>query len=451
MSSEKMAEEGSEAYTEWFKACGGKIHPDVEALPVPEMGGGMGVVAKRKLSPGLVVAAAPLKLLFNTTKARSSPTFNAVIEECKKAGLPLRPLHIIPFYMAFEDGLPNSAWKPWLRRLPPSYDTLLEASEAEVEGIWCQRRKAEVVREQKAARKLYEEMQSVLSSVRITEGPPEEIAAVEGLRALEWRAFIRYYCSVMSRGFFHDVDSANADVWTLIPWLDYFNYTDGPGHDACYDPVSKHFQVTTTSVVEAGDQILLHYGTYSNFDLALWYGFVLPSNRCVEYRFSMGTDANGHIICDGYEWLDEILARLTKAEKMPLDLNWKEATEKWQTQGRDSLIAGKLAMSWTISKRKGSAGFSCRSPPKLSENLQKSVLCLAGMVSTVNDSYEVGARILHALCETELKEEWVRPPAPPCPTSQTSKNIEAMCSMEHSFLAALAEVDGPTWIASLSQ
>lgn len=98
--------------------------------------------------------------------------------------------------------------------------------------------------------------------------------------------------TLMSRGFgFSD------ELWAVMPFVDYFNYalesngtmgervlegarrtrnslTSSALH-SLRDPNDYAFEFSTVTNVTAGEQILLHYGAYSDFELLMWYGFSL--------------------------------------------------------------------------------------------------------------------------------------------------------------------------------
>ena len=251
---------------------------------MPEMGGGMGLCSTKDLEIGDDLCSVPTKLLFTTRVARAHPAFNHIIAKDMKA------LQILPLFLFHESLDTTSFWYPWVSRLPRHYDTLVECPEELHEQFVCKRRLEKVVKEKAELKALYLEALSMMEKAglpkvggKVTE---EMVKRVEAVRGITLAEFTGFYCSVMSRGFYYDIDSARHDVWAMIPWLDYFNYTDSAGHHAGFDVATQTFCITANGPITAGDQILLHYGTYSNFELLMWYGFVLQSNRNLEYKFS---------------------------------------------------------------------------------------------------------------------------------------------------------------------
>lgn len=82
------------------------------------------------------------------------------------------------------------------------------------------------------------------------------------------------YASLMSRGFAHD-----DEVWVMQPWVDYFNYAPYNDYNvtaSLNEQLGKfEFKVRSGHELRADQELTLHYGTYSDFELTCWYGFGL--------------------------------------------------------------------------------------------------------------------------------------------------------------------------------
>ena len=121
----------------WLLASGGVLHPAVKAEPIPSMGGGFGVVAAgTDLPPRTEVAFIPRRLMVTAPVAR------------RRCGLPssVPAVESIMVFLVTErllatetpDGRRAAAdletssgnWAPWVSRLPPRYDNLIELEDA---------------------------------------------------------------------------------------------------------------------------------------------------------------------------------------------------------------------------------------------------------------------------------------------------------------------------------
>lgn len=313
-------------------AC--RFHPDVAAMPIPSMGGGMGVVATRALPAGSTVASIPYSSMLtaksaawclnNAARARggmglgATPSFQpisiivAFLIGVRTSRLPLLDSGSdTPTLVSAEPSQEGwNSWvglrgvaQHWIQSLPSRYDTLLELPPSTIAagatGItrYDDKIRAEIHR----ALTIYapEVAEIVLRCSIFARAADEEVRPLVEEALLEQscigpitdrdrhtidvvgddarpprtpfqRLFLWGFLSLMSRGFaFPD------DVWAMMPWVDYFNYTPITCVAPFYNEETKQYQFTTRFFVSAGDQLLLTYGCYCDFEIALWYGFTL--------------------------------------------------------------------------------------------------------------------------------------------------------------------------------
>eukprot|EP01061_Rhynchopus_euleeides_P002212 TRINITY_DN116_c0_g2_i1.p2 TRINITY_DN116_c0_g2~~TRINITY_DN116_c0_g2_i1.p2 ORF type:complete len:446 (+),score=179.12 TRINITY_DN116_c0_g2_i1:77-1414(+) len=440
----------SDCLREWMVRNGAELKNCIVAKEMPEMGGGMGLCSSKDLQPGSRLASVPLNLMFTTRKARAHKVFGLLYTEKE-----LCPLQILPLFLAYESRDKDSFWYPWVSRLPRQYDTLVECPETLLHNLeFCKRRHQKVVHEQAVLRGLYEEAIRVISSKELPSSlKPADLQRVREVQNLDYEEFAAFYCSVMSRGFYYDIDASRHDVWTMIPWLDYFNYTDSTGHSAGFNSKHQRFEVIVHSPISAGDQVLLHYGTYSNFELLMWYGFVLHSNRNLEYRLSPMADANGVVPHDDTQWATEILASLSTAfSTIPwasqglVDL-WCAAVPKMKERG--------LLGRWTIAPCRGShkgVEMAVETPPRLSQDLRDAVafLLLVAQGEGVKFTSDVpAAELIRAIAQAELSTQWKEPVETHEP-SYTARSIFFMLHEEYTLLQKLSSLPLDVWQAALS-
>ncbi|KAJ9441929.1 Ribosomal lysine N-methyltransferase set11 [Diplonema papillatum] len=443
----------AEPLRQWLQVQKAAIHPCIEAKVMPDMGGGVGIAATEALKPGTVLARVPPHLLFTTQKGRADPGFRHLCSDKR-----LAPLQILPFYLSFVRSDPSSFWHPWAANLPAAYGTLLECDEDTLAALRkCPRRLRKVVAERERARSLHREAVQIFRETPVPEAVSPATAAL--LRRvvvdLPFEEFVGLYCAVMSRGFYYAVNPARHDVWAMIPWLDYFNYTDEAGHTAAFNPAAQKFEITTKTPVEPGQQVLLHYGTYSNFELLLWYGFVLPTNKNLEYKLSPMADANGECPADA-GWLQQLLGAVSFDGAQQQQQQWASASAvaRWADAAPRLLQQRGLAAQWGVSPCPGylsGAEMSAQQPPRLTSAMAEGVCVVAGLACPDGASKAtVAALIVLALLRAELAQ-W-DPDAPkggPAAGSDTARNLAGVVQEEFCLLSALVALPVEAFEASL--
>ena len=438
---------------QWMQQNGAQVKPSVVAKEMPEMGGGMGLCSETQLPAGTTLASVPLKLMFTSRTARAHPSFGYLYD-----GTNLAPLQVLPLFLAHESRDAGSFWHMWVSKLPQSYDTLVECPDDVVPQLAaCKRRHEKVVQEKSQLQHLYadalEKVQSKLAALPSTGLTADQVARLQETGKISLAEFTKYYCSVMSRGFYYEIDQDRHDVWAMVPWLDYFNYTDSAGHSAGFNKDTQRFEIVTTTKVDAGNQILLHYGTYSNFELLLWYGFVLHSNRNLEYKFSPPADANGMIPSSCTKWVSSIIQSLSShLDTVP----WASASllAKLSETAVPQLAGRKVLQKWSIAPCRGQhkgVEMSTETPPRLSQDLKDSVrlLVAAAKAEGVKFTSDIPeAEFLKAIVQAELATQWTAPAEPSC-SSYAANAIFFMLNEEHALLQKMAVLPLDIWASAL--
>eukprot|EP01062_Namystynia_karyoxenos_P072167 TRINITY_DN6809_c1_g1_i5.p1 TRINITY_DN6809_c1_g1~~TRINITY_DN6809_c1_g1_i5.p1 ORF type:complete len:565 (+),score=110.35 TRINITY_DN6809_c1_g1_i5:74-1696(+) len=505
---------GYAEYAKWVAARGVKLHKAVEAKAIPEMGGGAGIVATQPLPAGAVIAAAPPKAVFSTRRIREAPALAALLEEPQCAAL--RPLQKLVLLLAHEARDECSQWEPWISRLPQSYETLIEAPEEAVDRLRSRRRIEKVRHERRVVEAMHRECVDAVGGALRNQrqkrgGSPSATAAerLEQLRAppptrggrglpvtaaerleqlsqMSHAEFRTWYCCVCSRGFYFNIDASRGDVWGLIPWLDYFNYTDGDGHRAAMNRRSGCFEVSLTSDVDSGEQILLHYGTYPNFELLLWYGFaLLGSNKNQEYKLSALADANGNVPA-GVDWARELVGAMRAHPPDRLGAGcwagvrdaaaWEELCGRFESRGVDEIRMAQCAANWSLGSVGGRGVVSLAQPPVITSELQTAMYILAASVppgahapseqqgSGDGLTRERVAWLLRSLCLAEQALSWTGPPRGAVSPSHRDPGaveaagggaldprvVSAVADEEQGLLALLCSLPLEAWLAALT-
>lgn len=88
--------------------------------------------------------------------------------------------------------------------------------------------------------------------------------------------FLYYRTLVGSRAF--TIDRGNKDKLALVPFADMLNHSNH-GVNVDWKVCDDHFVLKTTTDVKEGEQLFDSYGTKTNYENILFYGFTLPSSE----------------------------------------------------------------------------------------------------------------------------------------------------------------------------
>lgn len=141
---------------------------------------------------------------------------------------------------------------------------------------------------------------------------PFEIADNFKTRKLMTELFGWAYCTLMSRGF-----SDSLETWIMMPWVDYFNFSNDPNIQWNFDEQKKKFQFQAIKDINSKQELLFQYGEYSDIELLTWYGFILCSRllnsemkwkhqKNCRYSISPVCDANGHYD-QSANWIEDLI------------------------------------------------------------------------------------------------------------------------------------------------
>ncbi|ESL07135.1 hypothetical protein TRSC58_05182 [Trypanosoma rangeli SC58] len=205
----------------------------------------------------------------------------------------------------------DHAWmKTWILSLPTHYDNLLELRPEGEDGegssgldkaskmpsppdaylcphLRFERHRRKVLQEQAKVEAEFRLCQSVLSVLQTLPHPDGGGAPVSAT----FYQFLWAYNTLMTRGFSYD-----REVWSLMPWVDYFNYAFTSNATMKYDERREAYVFETLFPIEQGEQILLHYGAYTDMELLLWYGFTLTPGLFPEFARGTTLEERGQIL-----------------------------------------------------------------------------------------------------------------------------------------------------------
>lgn len=261
---------------EFLLSSGANLSPSIEVAPILSMGGGKGIVANARIAKGSFIAVIPECLIVTPKYARCELKLTPNV-------LPIEALAL--FLLKHRHR--NSHWSHWIDNLPEKYDNFLELHVKDVEELLPLRRyKEKVIDEIQRWQEMYNRLSVQFDTV---------------IGSFTQTQFLWAYNTIMSRGFAFD-----DEVWALMPWVDFFNYANTPNATMYFS--HGHYNFVTTKRIEVGEQIFLQYGHYTDFELALWYGFGLCGEIHQEncgYCFSPLANPNGDYP-NSCKWIEEL-------------------------------------------------------------------------------------------------------------------------------------------------
>ncbi len=92
-----------------------------------------------------------------------------------------------------------------------------------------------------------------------------------------FREFLWAYCVIESRGCYFENDRASEDIYALVPFGDFLNYSH-VDCDCHFNPQLEQYEFKAGKRFEPGEEVFICYGRHHNFKLLKHYGFVLEEN-----------------------------------------------------------------------------------------------------------------------------------------------------------------------------
>ncbi|CCD13287.1 unnamed protein product [Trypanosoma congolense IL3000] len=187
--------------------------------------------------------------------------------------------------------------REWILSLPARYDNLLELrgdnsggspekwkceGDAYLQQFLCFRRHREKVLEEQDC--VIEEFRTFLSLISTYYSHVSCEASKTRLETFSFtlEQFTWAYNTLMSRAFAYD-----SMVWAVMPWVDYFNHSTLNNATMRFDKRLNCYVFVTVVPIAKGEQIFLQYGSYTDAELLLWYGFTVTPSLFPSYSNSI--------------------------------------------------------------------------------------------------------------------------------------------------------------------
>jgi hypothetical protein len=293
-----------ETFVSWCQSHGSVIN-GISCQPVDH--GYRGIVATRDLAANEVVLLTPHRLLLSNT-SHTNQFKDALLSFQQQHQKPLTSFQTLACLLIYESCQgPSSFWAPYLATIPPHYTTYEHLSSQDIAALQLPsaitklhsyRQKA--IHDWKQARPF---LLHISNFINIQEKDQEK---KEGWPT-SWEAWAWASATLNSRTM-HIAEDPTGGV--LNPYGDMFNYSPPPppitsnfpfithqnsreeedgtqeddadtaiGGDGSMNVATGYYEIKTKKYYKKGDQVFLCYGRYTNIELLIHYGFVLPSNN----------------------------------------------------------------------------------------------------------------------------------------------------------------------------
>eukprot|EP00164_Ancoracysta_twista_P004157 GFYU01005588.1.p1 GENE.GFYU01005588.1~~GFYU01005588.1.p1 ORF type:complete len:489 (+),score=159.93 GFYU01005588.1:144-1610(+) len=237
-----------------------------------ETGGGRGLFATKDLENDEMLVSVP-QHCWMTEKSALNSVIGALIVDSNLQNV-VSGYWSLVMSVAYERELQDSAWGPYIKVLPDPTSALF-FTQAELNELQSDN----VVSQIAGIKNDVDEFYNQLFPYLFKTYPKMFFPTVHTRERFYWAT-----ASVWARSFSTTIN--DDDVWTMVPYADLVN--DEMHAENNYRVASNRFDVHTSKTYKKGDQIFISYGSKSNLQLFLYYGFVFQNNPkdFVTFRFT---------------------------------------------------------------------------------------------------------------------------------------------------------------------
>ncbi|EFJ49666.1 hypothetical protein VOLCADRAFT_120737 [Volvox carteri f. nagariensis] len=249
---------------------GGGSSSGTAAQPPPPL---RGLRADTAVAPGDVVLHVPADLLISYETAKKSDLGKVL----SALPLDLSDDSIALIWTCVERHEPEAPHAPFWAALPHSFSTALSASQEDVALLEGTPLHGDAVRARQHLSEAFESSSPAFRSL---------LGAYPDYFKPEWFSWESYlWAAELWYSYGIQVQFASGDIRTcLAPYLGLMNHHPLPHvvHFSKVDPETGCLRVRAFRPCEAGNQLFLSYGPYSNAKLLLFYGFAVRDNPADE-------------------------------------------------------------------------------------------------------------------------------------------------------------------------
>lgn len=247
-------------FINWCKARGYKF--DGLEIICPPGNCGNGIYATTGFRTGRPIITLPEHDMINSALIVDLPFYR---KKLAKVNQKLKPIEILTMFFSFED-LEQSAWSPYLKVLPKTFDTpAFKGIDYDVNTLPLSIRKY-WVDQKKEIEEVSEKLRRLFP----------ELAHDKILWA--WH-IVNTRCIFVENEEHDNVDNTDGDTIAVIPYVDMLNHDPEKYQGvALHEKRNRRYVVQAKRQIQEGEQIFVCYGAHDNARLLVEYGFTLPKN-----------------------------------------------------------------------------------------------------------------------------------------------------------------------------
>eukprot|EP01133_Synstelium_polycarpum_P004239 gene4239-4946_t len=225
---------------------------------------GRGLVTTKRVDENECIVSVPRKYLINVDVAKNHEILGKIFEEVSG----LNDDTILFLFVIYEKENPNSFWRPFFDTLPSYFPTSIHYTATELLELEGTNLFAETLRTKEHLQSIMDLLFPELSN-QFPNVFPESL--------FTWENFLWARSLFDSRAIQLKIDGKIVNC--LVPMADMINHnTHAQISRRHFDQDSDCFRMVSCCGVPANAQIFLHYGALQNWELAHYYGFVMPNN-----------------------------------------------------------------------------------------------------------------------------------------------------------------------------
>ncbi|KAF2068477.1 hypothetical protein CYY_010197 [Polysphondylium violaceum] len=269
----KPTDEVYRRFENWLKN-NGVVFPKLQIANFTDSTG-RGVVTTKKVDENETVISVPKNLLINVDVARAHPVLGPIF-----ADLHFNDDTILFLFVIYEKENQNSFWRPFYDTLPSYFTTSLHYTATELMELEGTNLFDETLQTKQQLQSFRDYLFPELS-IQFPDIFPES--------TFSWENFLWARSLLDSRAIQLKIDGVIKS--NLVPMADMINHhTHAQISSRLFDQESNCFKMVSSCSIPANNQIYLHYGALQNWELALYYGFIIPNN--VYDSLHIGFDLN---------------------------------------------------------------------------------------------------------------------------------------------------------------
>jgi hypothetical protein len=274
-----------EAYLQWAKDSL-QIEYDkrleIKVLDVDERG----IFTKDEIPANTTLAKIPFSSLLSIYSAQSVPQLSQFINHSSVREDDLLSLLLL-YHTSIGDA---SKWSPHIKFLPQSYHNIVNYTTEELEKIKGSNLYILSSHWKEQIRNDYQQLMEVIEEEIKNDFSLKDFIFVQ--MKLTFEKYLQALSCIWSR--FVSVNYNGKWIKTMIPLIDFLNYSPSAKVGHSYEMKDGCFYAFTAETIRPDSEIFLNYGNLSNFRLLMLYGFTLWKNPFSSITIYASMDSIGN-------------------------------------------------------------------------------------------------------------------------------------------------------------